>query len=200
MIDTKNPKILTNPDPRVFSEYALVVYNSENLDVLEIINTIPKGADIRIFKERLNLRIDEKKNISIGLFKGIVPKSEMLKYVAGDLIPVYEPKIVLRVDTPFLVDSQVGPVCTIICGEEYEIDILSQIEDGRTYYHAKSFAVRIETTEGELDKGFIGEYNGKSAIKFKTSEESIGKKIHITVESERFEKTILELYCLKDSL
>ena len=200
MIDSKKPKTLINPDSRVFSEYALVVYDSENLDVLEIINTIPKGADIKIFKEHLNLRIDKKKNISLGLFKGRVPHDSMLKYVAGELIPVFEPTISVGINTPFLIDTPVGPLCTIVCGEEYKVSITSMLENGRAYYHSNKFPIRITTTAGELSNDFIGDYNGKSSVKFKTSEESIGKKIHITVESERFEKTILELYCLKDSL
>jgi hypothetical protein len=194
--DRKTPQTLKTLDPRVFSEFSLVFYNSTTLDISHIIKRVPKGIDLLGMQESLDIG-----STSVGLFRGEVPSGHRRKFVDGNIIVLMDPNLVLDLNTPFAVREPDGYLTPMVLNNEtFVFTIRSVTEDGRVYKYIEDHPLRLNSTKGMLSQNHIGAFKGKYSIKWKSVGINCSERAHIKVESPHLRQTILEVFCTDGTL
>jgi hypothetical protein len=190
----REPQTHVTPDPRVFSDYKVIIFDPDTLDVINILHQIPKGVEkIEALKRTF-------KGLAFTLYKGKVPEGgKSLKFVDNDLIKVKDPNITAALNTPFaLMDPQDFPHPVVFPDREYILTIKSTVENGRIYRHTEGFPVRLKVQNGTLSRTFIAEYDGKATVRFSTKGLKPNTNFSIQISTEDYPQVIL-LGIVKDT-
>lgn len=184
-------------DPRVFSEYSMVFYNSNTLEVIQVLQSIPRGNCLKNLQKGISIG-----DMSVGLYKGTVPTlTHKFKYIDGDLIPVSPPNLAINIDSPLAIrDSQGLLLPMAIIGESYELTIMSLVDNGRIFRYQDPHPLRISSNKGKLSDTYIPEFTGKSKLNLRIEDITPGNNLLIKVESPLLRVTFLEVYCTNGEL
>lgn len=160
---TRTPSILDNPDERVFSPFGLAIYDISTLEVIQIISPMPRGGHLKNIEGTFQ-------GYGFGLFTGRVPETKRKKFISGKLFPVSDPRLSIRLKTPYYADHPFEGGTELPCmprDSQCDVIIECKTEDGVRYRHrGGAVTMRAMSTAGNLSKKHYSDFTGLSKIKF----------------------------------